>query len=148
MVTSVGFCFVARVGYRSLRVWFRISNSTHDVEIRNEIKSANIELCVICRFSLEKRLEIGRTLNFFRSSAPKKFGAVIISKFRFKKVRFCRPRSGVRRKLWSRVSGVTVFNGEFDSGSERTLAAWIRHASRAGFLSVAIQREVQRRTGA
>ena len=22
------------------------------------------------------------------------------------------------------------FNGEFDSGSERTLAAWIRHASR------------------
>ena len=37
---------------------------------------------------MEKRLEIGRTLNFFRSSAPKKFGAVIISKFRFKKVRF------------------------------------------------------------
>ena len=24
----------------------------------------------------------------------------------------------------------TVFYGEFDSGSERTLAAWIRHASR------------------
>jgi hypothetical protein len=23
----------------------------------------------------------------------------------------------------------TFFNGEFDSGSERTLAAWIRHAS-------------------
>src|SRR6266566_1356699 len=111
-------------------------------------KSANIELCVICRFSLEKRLEIGRTLNFFGSSAPKKFGAVIILKFRFKKVRFCRPRSGVRRKLWSRNRGITVFNGEFDSGSERTLAAWIRHASRAGFLSVAIQRKIQRRTGA
>ena len=43
---------------------------------------------------------------------------------------------------------LTVFNGEFDSGSERTLAAWIRHASRAGFFSVAIQEEVQRRTGA
>src|SRR5207302_8271324 len=28
---------------------------------QNEIKSAKIELCVICRFSLEKRLEIGRT---------------------------------------------------------------------------------------
>ena|GEM_PF-1778267 len=26
-----------------------------------------------------------------------------------------------------------LFNGEFDSGSERTLAAWIRHASRTGF---------------
>jgi hypothetical protein len=41
-----------------------------------------------------------------------------------------------------------VFNGEFDSGSERTLAAWIRHASRAGFVLVAIPREIQRRTGA
>ena len=29
------------------------------------------------------------------------------------------------------------FNGEFDSGSERTLAAWIRHASRTGSLSLA-----------
>ena len=35
-----------------------------------------------------------------------------------------------------------VFNGEFDSGSERTLAAWIRHASRAGFFPVAIQGNV------
>jgi len=25
---------------------------------------------------------------------------------------------------------LTYFYGEFDSGSERTLAAWIRHASR------------------
>ena len=32
-----------------------------------------------------------------------------------------------------------VFNGEFDSGSERTLAAWIRHASRTRFFAVAIQ---------
>jgi hypothetical protein len=35
-----------------------------------------------------------------------------------------------------------VFNGEFDSGSERTLAAWIRHASRARFFLVAIQGKV------
>jgi len=35
-----------------------------------------------------------------------------------------------------------VLNGEFDSGSERTLAAWIRHASRAGFFPVAIQGKV------
>ena len=28
---------------------------------QNEIKSAKIELCVICLFSLEKRLKIGRT---------------------------------------------------------------------------------------
>src|SRR5215210_3155142 len=27
-----------------------------------------------------------------------------------------------------------TFHGEFDSGSERTLAAWIRHASRTGLL--------------
>jgi hypothetical protein len=35
----------------------------------------------------------------------------------------------------------TVFYGEFDSGSERTLAAWIRHASRTGTLLVAILKE-------
>src|ERR1700744_4302814 len=28
---------------------------------------------------------------------------------------------------------LSVFHGEFDSGSERTLAAWIRHASRTGY---------------
>ena len=30
----------------------------------------------------------------------------------------------------SASSGGQTFHGEFDSGSERTLAAWIRHASR------------------
>jgi hypothetical protein len=30
------------------------------------------------------------------------------------------------------VPGELFFFGEFDSGSERTLAAWIRHASRTG----------------
>ena len=29
-------------------------------------------------------------------------------------------------------SGLNIFFGEFDPGSERTLAAWIRHASRTG----------------
>ena len=37
------------------------------------------------------------------------------------------------------VKTLTVFYGEFDSGSERTLAAWIRHASRTGTSVVAIQ---------
>ena len=37
--------------------------------------------------------------------------------------------------------------GEFDSGSERTLAAWIRHASRTGTLRVAIQMGGQWRKG-
>ena len=34
---------------------------------------------------------------------------------------------------WKHLSeySANFFNGEFDSGSERTLAAWIRHASRA-----------------
>ena len=46
------------------------------------------------------------------------------------------------------IPSPNVFNGEFDSGSERTLAAWIRHASRAGLFLVAIPGKVQRRTGA
>ncbi len=34
-------------------------------------------------------------------------------------------------EAWHRVeTSVNSLNGEFDSGSERTLAAWIRHASR------------------
>ena len=37
---------------------------------------------------------------------------------------------------------LTVFYGEFDSGSERTLAAWIRHASRTGLFLVAIPGKV------
>ena len=37
---------------------------------------------------------------------------------------------------------LTVFYGEFDSGSERTLAAWIRHASRTRLSAVAIQLKV------
>ena len=54
---DVVFCLVPeRTNGGSLIFWFRISNSTHDVEIRNAImKSANIELCVI-------------------SSVPKQFG--------------------------------------------------------------------------
>jgi hypothetical protein len=46
--------------------------------------------------------------------------------------RLCRSRMDRRR----------LFNGEFDSGSERTLAAWIRHASRTGFSVVAIRWKV------
>ena len=38
-----------------------------------------------------------------------------------------------RSLIENRSGGIELhlfFNGEFDSGSERTLAAWIRHASR------------------
>ena len=42
---------------------------------------------------------------------------------------------------------VELFFGEFDSGSERTLAAWIRHASRTGTLGVAIHPEGEWRKG-
>ena len=130
---------------------------------QNEIKSAKIELCVICRprkFSglsgsvrnwaifFGKKIRDRTNPELLWKFGPEEIRGCDLLKFRFKKVRFCRPRSGVRRKLWSRNRGITVFNGEFDSGSERTLAAWIRHASRAGFLSVAIQRKIQRRTGA
>ena len=49
-------------------------------------------------------------------------------------------------KLWTggsaEIPRPNVFNGEFDSGSERTLAAWIRHASRTGTFLVAIPKEV------
>src|SRR5260370_40416360 len=54
---------------------------------QNEIKSANIELCVICRFSLEKRLEIGRTCVGLRAGTD------------YRMVRFCRGCSSCRRKL-------------------------------------------------
>jgi hypothetical protein len=46
------------------------------------------------------------------------------------------------RRPLSRAGVPQAFNGEFDSGSERTLAAWIRHASRTGLFFVAIQRKV------
>ena len=45
-------------------------------------------------------------------------------------------RVRTERSDWSiwlcdkRTASVLIFYGEFDSGSERTLAAWIRHASR------------------
>jgi len=39
----------------------------------------------------------------------------------------------VRKFVEISVSTQTFF-GEFDSGSERTLAAWIRHASRTGLV--------------
>ena len=45
---------------------------------------------------------------------------------------FVGPVAGCDANFEARKS-LTVFYGEFDSGSERTLAAWIRHASRTGF---------------
>jgi hypothetical protein len=39
----------------------------------------------------------------------------------------------VEVKLTDIYVSTNIF-GEFDSGSERTLAAWIRHASRTGLL--------------
>ena len=54
---------------------------------------------------------------------------------------FVGPVAGFDANFEARKS-LTVFYGEFDSGSERTLAAWIRHASRTGFLSAARQEEV------
>ena len=38
----------------------------------------------------------------------------------------------VLSNMFQNVSVLII--GEFDPGSERTLAAWIRHASRAGFI--------------
>ncbi len=45
------------------------------------------------------------------------------------------------------VKGPQIFSGEFDPGSELTLAACLTHASRAGLLAVAIQSCAQRQTG-
>jgi len=42
-------------------------------------------------------------------------------------IHFGDQESLVSEKLWTSVH--ISFFGEFDSGSERTLAAWIRHAS-------------------
>ena len=128
LMTRVGFCFVPGRGCRSLRAWFRISNSTHDVEIRNEIRSQRKLNCALSVDFLWKKKITDRT-------NPGLLGRAI----QVMKVRsFPLTREF---KLSPQPRGY-VFNGEFDSGSERTLAAWIRHASRARFLSVAIQEEV------
>src|ERR1044072_4869395 len=42
ILVRVGFCFVPGRGCGSLTVWFRISNSTHDVEIRNDNEVSEI----------------------------------------------------------------------------------------------------------
>jgi hypothetical protein len=36
------------------------------------------------------------------------------------------------------IKAAMLFIGEFDSGSERTLAAWIRHASRTGQVAISV----------
>jgi hypothetical protein len=52
-------------------------------------------------------------------------------------------------KLLKRLSSKELrIYGEFDSGSERTLAAWIRHASRTRFSLLAIIEKVEWRKGA
>src|SRR5438874_13279500 len=102
--------------------------------IQNEIKSAKIELCVICRFSLEKKITDRTNPGCSKEDSGNESQIIPAS----------RRDSNFRFSHGNRF----VFNGEFDSGSERTLAAWIRHASRAGFSLVAIPRKIQRRTGA
>ena len=61
--------------------------------------------------------------------------SALTSRFQVRMVRisvrhFCR----IRQTLSPKQFGAPNFYGEFDSGSERTLAAWIRHASRTGLL--------------
>src|SRR4029077_10777362 len=97
-------------------------------------KSANIELCVICRSFLKLKIQIGQTL--FRMRCSRHGCATEEAGMKVRSVPFTWDF-----KLPRRNSGV-VLNGEFDSGSERTLAAWIRHASRARFFPVAIQGKV------
>ena len=114
---------------------------------QNEIKSAKIELCVICRPRKVSGL----------SGSVRNWAIFFGKKIRDRTTLDARKRIQVMKvrsipltrdfKLSPQPRG-NVFNGEFDSGSERTLAAWIRHASRAGFFPVAIQGKVQRRTGA
>ena len=66
---------------------------------------------------------------------------------------FCRPiiywpefKAGFLGVTWG---GRLLFSiGEFDSGSERTLAAWIRHASRTRFSRLAITEKIEWRMGA
>ena len=40
----------------------------------------------------------------------------------------------MNRKIHWSSNFLIIYYGEFDSGSERTLAAWIRHASRTEWL--------------
>ncbi len=47
-----------------------------------------------------------------------------------------------RRRRKARPDVGSFIYGEFDSGSERTLAAWIRHASRTGSHSFNLRKEI------
>jgi hypothetical protein len=46
----VGFCRVPGENGGSLTVWFRISNSTHDVEIRNEQSQQKLNCALFVKF--------------------------------------------------------------------------------------------------
>jgi hypothetical protein len=139
----------------SLTIWFRIS-SQHTRRGNPKRKSAKIELCVIRLISLiesfcrshdrRNRLKIGRTCAGLRAGTDYEWSdfvsTVAVSDANFSvPARTERPGSTTSATTTTRDFR-TVFNGEFDSGSERTLAAWIRHASRTRFLSVARQEEV------
>jgi hypothetical protein len=47
----------------------------------------------------------------------------------------------------NQVAGFKSFFGEFDSGSERTLAAWIRHASRTRIYYFNLRKEILEESG-
>src|ERR1041384_4133286 len=83
ILTRVGFCLVPARRCRSLTTMVAdlVEKSVDGA------KSANIELCVICRFSLETKIKDRTNL------------CPLTSGDRLRMVRFCRPRSGVRRKL-------------------------------------------------
>src|SRR6266487_871747 len=69
-MTGSGFAVYRSENGGSLTVWFRISNSTHDVEIRNEQSQQKLNCALFVDFSLiqkftgftiGRRLKIGRT---------------------------------------------------------------------------------------
>ena len=97
-------------------------------------KSAKIELCVIVKNSLIKNFpnarESGGNLNLQDRT---NLDSALTSRFQARMVRI----SNTLASVWTNFvlgsnSEAPNFYGEFDSGSERTLAAWIRHASRTG----------------
>src|SRR6266487_2705597 len=105
-MTGSGFAVYRSENGGSLTVWFRISNSTHDVEIRNEQSQQKLNCALFVDFSLiekftgftiGRRLKIGRTCVRLRAETD------------YRMVRFCRGCSSCRRKLFGTFKGAEPF---------------------------------------
>ena len=115
--------------------------SQHDGNIRGiqkvEVSQRKLNCALFVKNSLIKNFpkarKSGGNLNLQDRT---NLDSALTSRFQVRMVRISVPLLAGFDKLCpgSAMTPAPNFYGEFDSGSERTLAAWIRHASRTGLL--------------